>query len=166
MAPSVEAPARSPRRCLLPLAVDRWGFVSSTGAGCVRCSPPPPPLRCPGSAAPGAIRALANPCAGRADPEPAAAAPAAAAAGKEIVTAMVLASPAPAPGCRLLLCPRPLFLGCGLPHSAEKARRWKQVPAVALARGKRFSATFSYETPHVPSSARNHLDSQIAPPSI
>lgn len=69
------------------------------------------------------------------NPEHAAAVPAAAAAaGKEIVSAMVLASPSPAPGCRLLLCLRPFFRGCSLPHSAERARRWKQVPAVGLER--------------------------------
>nr|KAF6456849.1 hypothetical protein HJG63_011497 [Rousettus aegyptiacus] len=69
MAPSVEAPARLPRQCLLPLSsVDRRSFASSTRSGCVRCSPPSPSLLRGGSPAPGTNAALANPRAGQSIP--------------------------------------------------------------------------------------------------
>jgi hypothetical protein len=50
------------------------------------------------------------------------AAAAAAAAGKEIVTALVRASPARVPRCRLRLCLRPLLGGSGLPAACHRKK--------------------------------------------
>nr|KAF6303996.1 hypothetical protein mMyoMyo1_008975 [Myotis myotis] len=105
MAPGVEAPAPWPRPCVHPsLWTSRWSFVSFPRSGCVRCSPLPPPLRCRGPRSTGGDQRPSKATRSQGPSEPAAAAPA---TGKEIVAAMVPASPAPAPGCRLRLCPAP-----------------------------------------------------------
>lgn len=114
MAPS-EAPARWPRPTLRRFSsADRRSFASSTRSSPTPASPPPPTAPSKTHAQAGRSRACSSTpsCCRR--------------RRKKIVTTMVPASPAPAPGCRLPLCLRPLLPGCGLPRSAENARRWSR----------------------------------------
>lgn len=136
MAPNREAPGRLPQPCLLRFpSADRWSFASSScsGSGALFSSSSSS-TSWPWLLSAGGEQLPRKPTRRPVDHKPAAAVPAAAAAGKETVTAMVPASPAPAPRCRLRFCLRPLLRGCGLPLSAEKARRWKQVTAAGLER--------------------------------